>query len=76
MNKRESTRFMKRMVRFCLGFTAAVVAACYVAAWHRVDTGNVLASTCTVFGGELLLTLVLRLLEKPTKGGHADDEYH
>lgn len=64
MNKKSKTRFMKMVVWFCIAFTALVIGACYVAAWFGVDTDSVLTHTCAVFGGELLLTVVLRLLEK------------
>lgn len=64
MNKKSKTRFMKMVVWFCIAFTALVIVACYVAAWFGVDTDSVLTHTCAVFGGELLLTVVLRLLEK------------
>lgn len=64
MNKKAKTRFMKFIVWFCILFTALVIVACYVAAWFGVDMDSVLTHTCAVFGGELLLTVVLRLLEK------------
>lgn len=64
MNNKAKTRFMKMVVWFCIAFTALVIVACYVASWFGVDTDSVLTHTCAVFGGELLLTVVLRLLEK------------
>lgn len=64
MNRKAKTRFLTRMVRFCVGFTAVVIVACYVAAWFGVDMDSVLTHTCAVFGGELLLSALLRLLEK------------
>ena len=64
MNQKAKTRFMTRVVRFCIGFTAVMIVACYVARWFGVDTSHELTVTATVFGGELLLTVVLRLTEK------------
>jgi len=71
MNKKEHTRFLKKIVVFCIGFTGAVIIACYVAAWFAVDTGiinSVMTYTCAVFGGELLLSAVLRMAEIPWRG--------
>ena len=67
MNQKTKTRFMTRIVRFCIGFTAVMIVACYVASWFGVDTDHVLTITATVFGGELLLTVVLELLKKDKK---------
>ena len=67
MPQKAKTRFMTRMVRFCIGFTAFMIIACYVARWFGVDTSHELTITATVFGGELLLTVVLKLLEKDKK---------
>ena len=61
LNKREQSRFLKRIVWFCISFIVAVVVACYVAAWFQVEADIVLTCTCTVFGGELLLSAVIKL---------------
>ncbi len=73
MKKKSKARFMKVIVWTCIGFTALVILACYVAAWFGVDTDSVLTHTCAVFGGELLLTVVLRLLEKEEKNNESKE---
>ena len=67
MNQKTKTRFMTRIVRFCIGFTAVMIVACFIARWFGVDTSHELTITATVFGGELLLTVVLELLKKEKK---------
>ncbi len=61
MKEQTKARFLKSIVWTCIRFTMAVIVACYVAAWFGVDTDSVLTHTCTVFGGELLLSAVLKL---------------
>ncbi len=59
--KREQTRFLKTIVWTCIRFLMLMFVACYVAAWFGVDTDSILTHACTVFGGELLLAVVLKL---------------
>lgn len=62
MNQKQKGRYMKRIVAFCLTFLTALFVASYVLlAALGVDTEAYLTLGCGVFGGELLMTLVLRL---------------
>ena len=56
--------FMTFAVVFCLGFTALMIIACYIARWFGVDTTHELTITATVFGGELGGLLLKKLLSK------------
>jgi len=67
LSKKEKIRFLTRTVQFCIRFTAVMVVACYIGRWFEVDTTHELTVTATVFGGELLLTAVLQLLDKEPK---------
>lgn len=63
MNQKQKGRYMKRIVAFCLTFLTALFVASYVLlAALGVDTEAYLTLGCGVFGGELLMTLVLRLV--------------
>ena len=74
MNERKRFRFMNVLVCLCLGFTALMAAACYVASWFGVDTDHELTVTATVFGGDLVLMMVKKLIEKKdAKEGNKDE---
>lgn len=63
MNQKQKGRYMKQIVVFCLAFLTALFVASYVLlAALGVDTEAYLTLGCGVFGGELLMTLVLRLV--------------
>lgn len=57
-------RYLKNVVAFCLVFTAAMYAACYVAAWFSVDTSDIAYYTSWTFGGELVITCILKIVDR------------
>ena len=61
--KKQTMRFLKKIVLFCVGFTALTAIAEYAAAWFGVDTSSVTTAVYAVYGGELLLSAVIRLSE-------------
>jgi len=65
MKKKEATRFMKIIIMLCIATVIVFAAMAYLSAWFRIDTVPVLQIIAALFGGELLLTVVLKLLEKP-----------
>ncbi len=67
MKGSSKTRYLKRIVAYCIALLTIVIVAVYIAAWFDVDTGNLLTATCGVFGGELLLTVVIKIM-----GGKAE----
>lgn len=67
MKGSNKTRYLKWIVVYCIALLTLVIVAVYIAAWYGVDTGNVLTATCGVFGGELLLTVVIKIM-----GGRAE----
>jgi hypothetical protein len=67
-SEKSKMRFLKKIVLFCITFTALTAIAEYVAAWFGVDTSSVTTAVYAVYGGELLLSAVLRLSEKDKKG--------
>jgi len=56
---------MKIIVGLCIATIITFAAASHVSAWFGVDTIPVLQIVSAIFGGELLLMVVLKLLEKP-----------
>jgi len=56
---------MKIIVSVCIVTLIVFCAAAYVSEWFGVNTVPVLQIVAAVFGGELLLTVVLKLMEKP-----------
>lgn len=68
MKGSSKTRYLKWIVTYCIALLTLVIIAVYVAAWFGVDTGNVLTASCGVFGGELLLTVLIKIM-----GGKAAD---
>ena len=73
MNEKQKGRWMKRIVALCLLFCAVMVVATYIAAWFAVDTAVVMTCACVLFGGELVMTLVIKIIgdrgAKPEKKG-------
>ena len=66
MNKKTTTHsYMKKIVAVCIATVIVFAVASHVSAWFDVDTVPVLTIVAGIFGGELLLTVVLKLLEKP-----------
>jgi len=59
-------RYLKVIVSLCIGTLILFGVAVYVSAWFGVDTVPVLQVMAAVFGGELLLTAILKITEKPT----------
>jgi hypothetical protein len=59
-------RYLKKVVGFCLIYTAAMYIACYVAAWFDVDTSDIAYYTSWTFGGELLITCILKIVDSKT----------
>lgn len=57
-------RYLKRIVLFCIAFTALAYIAAFVFAWHGIDVGYILTGINIVFGGELLMTCVLKIYDK------------
>ena len=65
MGKKTTTHsYMKKIVAVCIGVIIAFAVGAYVSAWFEVDTVQVLTIVTGVFGGELVLTVLLKLLEK------------
>lgn len=64
MKQGQKDRMLKGVVRYCIGFVTLVIVAVYIGDWFGVDSSEIVAPTCTVFGGELLLTALLKLLDK------------
>ena len=67
MKKKEATRYMKIIVSVCIVTVIVFAAAAYASVWFKVDTVPILQIVATLFGGELLMTVVLKVLEKPEK---------
>ncbi len=61
-SKNQSNRWMKGIVKYCIVFTSVVIVACYIASWFGIDTDAQLQVTAMVFGGELLMTVVIKLM--------------
>lgn len=57
-------RYLKRIVLFCIGFAALSYVAAFVCAWNGVDVSYILTGVNIVFGGELLMTCVLKIYDK------------
>ena len=60
-------RFLKGAVVFCLGFSALMILLCYIGRWFDVDTSHELTITSTIFGGNLVLTLIIELIKLRNK---------
>ena len=64
MGKKEKNRFMKVIVTVCITTIIVFAVGAFVSLWFKVNTVPVLQVLAAVFGGELLLTAVLRLSER------------
>ncbi len=77
MNQKQKGRYMKRIVAYCLALLTVLFVASYaLLAAFGVDTEAYLTLGCGVFGGELLMTLVLRLVgdkDDPKKPNDPND---
>jgi hypothetical protein len=71
MRRTENTRYMKRIVGLCLTTLILMFIASYFLACMGVDTNTILTLGCSVFGGELLLTVILKLIEKDSPASKA-----
>ena len=66
MKPKERIRYLQKVVGFCVGFTASMIVACFIAICFKVDMPEyILKYTCMVFGGELLLSAAIKIFEKP-----------
>ena len=63
MSNKETARFLKIVVWYCIILMTLVIVACYIAAWHGVNTDHILTTSGLIFGGELIVSAVLRLSE-------------
>jgi uncharacterized membrane protein (DUF485 family) len=68
--------FLKGAVVFCLGFNAFMILLCYIGRWFGVDTSHELTITSTVFGGNLIITLIIELvkIKRAAKKAEREDE--
>jgi hypothetical protein len=67
MSNRQKTRFLKKIVIFNIAMITVMLIAGFVARCSGVDADAIVTLTCSVFGGNLLLTTILRLTEKEEK---------
>lgn len=80
MPERKKIRYLQKIVSFCIAFTAAILvialALANVAGSNEVIITKVIDATALVFGGELLLTVVVRLAGPVAdkKGDKKEDE--
>lgn len=72
MSKKKQVSFMTKTVVICLSFTAAMIIACYVGRWYGIDTSHELTITSVVFGGEMILLIVKKLIDDQ-RGGKVHD---
>lgn len=68
MNGKQKWSYMRIIVALCLGFLAAFCVAAYVALWFGVDTINVLKIVAAIFGGELVMMLLKKMLGIKNEG--------
>ncbi|MBN1776632.1 MAG: hypothetical protein JW811_00770 [Clostridiales bacterium] len=66
-------QFLKGAVVFCLGFSAFMILLCYIGRWFGVDTSHELTITSTIFGGNLVLTLIIELIKLKNKKDKSAD---
>ena len=67
MPKKDNSRFMKRIVSHCLAMLTGSTIASYIIALFGIDTVPILTLVFGGFGGELLLTVIIKLVEKEEK---------
>lgn len=63
MNQKQKSRWMKIIVAFCLIFCACFAVGAFVAMWFNVDETEILKVVFGLFGGELLMNLVIKLVK-------------
>ena len=69
LQKKEAVRYLQRIVTLCIVNVMGFSITSYVAAWFDVNTVPILAIVVGVFGLELILTAVIKLVgkEEPKK---------
>ena len=71
MTEKKKVRFLQKMVTFCIGFIVCIIMGGYFSAWfpgvNEELIKKVIDVTAAVFGGELLLTVVIKLIEPITE---------
>ena len=69
--QKKVSRFLEKAVALSLLFTAAMIVACFVAflakALTEAEGEIILSKTCMVFGGELVLAMLIRFADMPWK---------
>lgn len=76
MNDKQKNLYMKRVVALCLSFCAVIIVATYVALWFGVDTTAVMTCGCGLFGGELVMTCVIKLISDKREKGKDNGQNH
>ncbi len=69
MTEKQKGLYARKIVALCLLFCAVVIIATYIARWWDVDTVPVMTCCCGLYGGELLLLMVKRLMAKDEPRG-------
>ena len=64
LEQKAAIGFMKVVVTICIITLIVFAVGAYVSAWYSVNTVPVLQVVAAVFGGELLLTVVLKLIQR------------
>ena len=70
----EAVRYLQRIVTLCIVNVMGFSIASFIAAWYGVDTVPILAIVVGVFGLELILTAVIKLVEPKKEDVKRDEE--